>query len=177
MSDIILMAAEFAKRAHAGQFRKYNGLPYITHPCRVAGRMLVEGNTGLSSRGWAVAAAMLHDTVEDCGVTYDVLTEQFGSIVSDTVYWLTNPSKHLDLPRAKRKEIDRQHIARAPHVARTIKLLDRIDNLGDLGSADDDFIRLYCDESELLLLSLEGTDTALELELARLIDRLRLERA
>ncbi|MCH8149440.1 MAG: HD domain-containing protein [Planctomycetes bacterium] len=90
MDDLILKAAQLAKRAHAGQLRKYNRRPYIVHPARVAARtMLLDGVTPDE-----VAAAWLHDVIEDCNYTAeDLLAEGFSQFAVSLVVELTNPSK------------------------------------------------------------------------------------
>lgn len=68
------------------------------------------------------------------------------------VEYLTNPSKqHPNLSRAERKQMDREHLARASFGAQCIKLADRADNLREMTGASIAFKRLYCEESRLLL--------------------------
>ncbi len=64
---------EFATRAHAGQLRKYTRLPYIVHPAAV--ETIVRG---VPHDNAMLAAAWLHDVVEDCGVTLRKVIEEFG---------------------------------------------------------------------------------------------------
>jgi len=148
MTDLVKRAAEFAERAHRGQPRKYYNIPYIVHPARVAGmlaRMGVEEEV--------IAAAWLHDVLEDTPATYEELFHRFGQDVADLVRYLTNPSKQYPtrvLNRADRKKIDREHIGAAPREAQLIKLCDRLDNLLDMDGADTDFKTIYADESILL---------------------------
>lgn len=59
-------AARFARDAHKGQSRKYTGRPYIVHPMNVA--VLVKNHYTGPHYDEAIAAAWLHDVVEDCGV-------------------------------------------------------------------------------------------------------------
>ena len=163
--SLITEAREFATKAHEGQLRNYNGSPYILHPERVAkrfSRMAVATNS-------AIAAAWLHDVVEDCGVTGDEIGQRFGATVRDYVLELTNPSKGSPLNRAARKQIDREHIAGASKVAKTIKLIDRIDNLSEMQGCGDSFLAKYKEESRLLLDVLRGTDAELEAELESLL--------
>ncbi|MCL5459686.1 HD domain-containing protein, partial [Loigolactobacillus coryniformis] len=65
-SNVVLRAFRFADDAHYQQVRKYTGLAYITHPFRVA---LRAASLGMSED--CVVAAMLHDVVEDCGITLE----------------------------------------------------------------------------------------------------------
>ncbi len=169
--DLILRAARFAETAHRGQPRKYHGAPYIEHPGRVAARI---SRHRLATPS-LVAAAWLHDVLEDCPVTPEELITEFGMEVRELVGWLTNPSKaHPDLPRAQRKAIDRDHIAASRSGARLIKLADRADNLRDMRDAPTSFLRVYVPESEALLEVLAGTtDTELEQELREALSPLR----
>lgn len=143
--SLILRAAAFAARVHAGQRRKYTGLPYIVHPARVAGRVGVLPD----AKDEMVAAAYLHDVLEDTTTTAAEL-EQFGPQVTYYVKWLTNKSKGTGLSRAERKQMDREHLRGAPFEVKQIKLLDRIDNLSEIDDAPTDFKKLYVEESFLL---------------------------
>ena len=72
---IILKAAAFARRAHAGQRRKYNDRPYIVHPARVAGRVAAHPQATETM----VAAAFLHDVVEDTPHALDEVSAESDS--------------------------------------------------------------------------------------------------
>lgn len=168
MDSLIMRAARLACRCHAGQVRKYHGRPYIEHPARVAARaMFLEDSTPEE-----VAAAWLHDVLEDCAVTADDLrSEGIPESTIVLVQELTNPSQsHPHLRRRQRKEIDRQHLSHVSREAKRIKLIDRIDNLGDLQACDADFRGLYVAESVLLAKSLQGVDNVLLDELHRQIE-------
>ena len=158
MSNIILRAARFAAECHRGQKRKYHGGPYIEHPMRVAGRMAMrEGATED-----AVAAAWLHDVIEDCGIDPPKLEYHFGEAVMVLVVGLTNPSCGSKAPRAERKRMDREHIAAECWEVKVIKLLDRIDNLSEMGEDDPKFRDLYNRETVLLADAI-GRDVAPDL--------------
>lgn len=167
MPDMIILAAQFAAKCHEGQVRKYNGLPYITHPIRVAGRVATHP---IANRP-LVAAAFLHDVVEDCGISFEELDVRFGSVVAHYVGELTNTSKATGLKRAERKRFDRERIAIVSREAKIVKLIDRIDNLREI-NPDDGFCQLYAKESLLLLEVLKGVDDELENELFGLADSL-----
>lgn len=144
--QLIEHARAYATQAHDGQVRKYTGEPYINHPAEVA--QIVAGVDGSPEM---IAAAWLHDVVEDCGVTLEAIHYHFGAEVRSLVFWLTDASKPSDGSRAKRKQIDREHIAAAPAEAQTIKLADLISNTSSIVERDPGFARIYLEEKRLLL--------------------------
>jgi (p)ppGpp synthase/HD superfamily hydrolase len=144
--DLVPMARDFAERAHRGQVRKYTGEPYFNHVAEVAGLVT---NAGGSLR--MIAAAYLHDVVEDTPTTNNEISRVFGAVVGSYVYWLTDQSKPEDGNRATRKAIDRNHIRCAPKEAKTIKLADLISNTRTIVRYDPDFARVYLMEKRLLL--------------------------
>jgi (p)ppGpp synthase/HD superfamily hydrolase len=148
----------FAKRAHeaVGQTRKYTGEPCIVHPVAVA-----EIVKSVSHTPEMVAAALLHDTVEDTETTLHDIQHAFGSEVHELVYWLTDVSKLSDGTREMRKAIDRAHTAQAPAAAQTIKLADLIDNTKTISKHDPNFWRVYRREKQLLLEVLTKGDRSL----------------
>lgn len=146
--SVIIKAAEIAKDCHAGQLRKYTGRPYIEHPLRVAGHTTLVPGVNED----VIAAAWLHDVVEDCDISAEDLAKNISFPVMALVSELTNPSKAFPkLRRAARKEMDREHLARVSRWAKIIKLIDRIDNVRDMNGAEADFKRLYARESIALL--------------------------
>ncbi len=156
--NLIIEAAHLAALWHMWQTRKFTGRPYIEHPGRVAAR-ITRHPRALEE---LVAAAWLHDTVEDCGVTLDLIRDHVGERVAALVGELTNTSKAApDLNRAQRKALDRERIKGISPGAKFIKLADRADNLRELEHGSD-FTRLYVAESRLLLEVLAGTDGELE---------------
>jgi len=165
--NLMYAALNFAHKHHAGQVRKYGGAPFVTHPIRVCSRVMMLPDHTITM----CIAALLHDTVEDCeDVDLDVISSTFGARVCDLVRWLTNPSKQRgDLPRAERKELDRDHAAEAPREAKLIKLIDRIDNLREMDDAPDAFLAKYLGESKLLAEAIGDAGHGLQKELLDLI--------
>jgi (p)ppGpp synthase/HD superfamily hydrolase len=147
--DIVRKAQVYAMAAHAavGQRRKYTNEPYIVHPAEVA--KIVAGVPG--STPDMVAAAWLHDVVEDTGCTYTDIHMAFGADIAALVGWLTDVSKPEDGNRAVRKAIDREHTAAAPAEAQTIKLADLISNSRSIMAHDPEFARVYLAEKRALL--------------------------
>lgn len=154
---LIKKAAKFAAKAHGdiGHRRKYTNEPYIVHPAQVA--MMVSKFTDDVAM---IAAAWLHDTVEDTPVTIDDIRREFGDDVGDLVSDLSDVAKPEDGNRAARNEINRQHTAGASPRAKTIKLADLIDNTKSIVEHDHNFAIVYLKEKELLLEVLtEGDQT------------------
>ena len=145
---MVLEAKMFATAAHAavGQKRKYSGDDYIIHPQRVAA--IVEKHGGTDEM---IAAAWLHDTVEDTDVTPELITEMFGDEVASIVEGLTDVSLPSDGNRAKRKSIDRMHSASASTESQFVKCADIIDNSWDIAENDLSFAKVYKSEVFLLL--------------------------
>ncbi len=160
MEGMVQRSEALATEKHAGQVRKYNGFPYITHPRRIHNRVLGYAYTGMYGHTKALpfrrlymrAAAWLHDTLEDCDVTPEEIIAVSNEEVFGIVKELTNPSKqHPELNRKQRKTMDCEHIATVSWEAKTLKLFDRIDNLAEMDGANDSFVRKYAEESIDLL--------------------------
>ena len=106
MDDLIEKARIYAIGAHAriNQLRKYTRQPYDVHLKAVA-----ELVASVSDDEAMIAAAWLHDTVEDTPATFEDLEREFGADVMQLVNELTDVSRPGDGGRAARKAIDRQH--------------------------------------------------------------------
>jgi len=126
--------------------RKYTGEPYFNH-CRAVAR-LVQDHTNDDD---AVAAAFLHDVLEDTDVTHALLVSEFGPVIAQLVHEVTDQSKPEDGNREVRKAIDRAHLAKASPLGKAIKLADLIDNTGTIVAHDPKFAKAYLREKELLL--------------------------
>jgi len=156
----------FATKAHKGQVRKYTGEPYVNHPIAVAN--LIRGRAGVSE--YMIAAALLHDTVEDTDTTIEDIKREFGDIVAIFVDGLTDLSKPEDGNRATRKEIDRQHLAKGLPPVHTIKLADLIDNSKSIEEFDKDFSKVYMAEKKKLLEVLNCGDKDLCMQAKCIVD-------
>lgn len=141
MENLIMKARLAAKEAHDGQIRKYSGLPYFTHVEEVAN--IIESINGSNDM---VAAAYLHDIVEDTDWTHDRVREEFNATVAEYVYYLTNISIDSKEVRRIRKAMDRSHLKKAPIPAKTIKLADLKSNLRDIVDNDPKFAAVYFKE-------------------------------
>ena len=163
---LIDLARGFATAAHAAidQRRKYTGEPYICHPEAVA-RIV---RCALCSPAM-IAAAWLHDVVEDTHISQDVINTMFPAEVSILVDWMTDKTTISDGNRATRKGMERARWARAPADAQTIKLADAIDNCIDITQHDPAFSKVYVREMGLLLEVLTAGATSLRAQLAVLL--------
>ncbi len=137
----IKRAYEFAAQMHDGQFRA-SGEPYISHPVAVA---KIAAQMGLDTD--SICAALLHDTVEDCGskVNLDILKKQFGNDVAILVDGLT---KLVQIKFADKEEMHVENL-RKMFLAMSkdlrvifIKLCDRLHNMRTLGAKQDEKRRL-----------------------------------
>jgi (p)ppGpp synthase/HD superfamily hydrolase len=146
MSDLVQKAKEFATCAHEGQVRKYTGAPYIVHPVEV-----MEIVKTVKHDDTMLAAALLHDVVEDTKYTLDDIRAEFGEDVASLVEYLTDVSKLEDGNRETRKAKDREHSAGASASAQTVKLADLISNSLDIVKHDPNFAKIYMLEKFLLL--------------------------
>lgn len=153
--DLVERAREYAINAHKriDHRRKYTQHPYSVHLAAVA--KLVASVTDDPE---VIAAAWLHDVVEDTSATlYDIEVE-FGNGVATLVGDLTDVSKPSDGNRANRKAIDRQHLAHALPGAKTVKLADLIDNCQDICKNDKRFAKVFLEEMDPLLNVLQEGD-------------------
>ncbi len=110
MSDLVNRAIRFAKETHQriDHRRKYSNQPYSDHLEQVAKIVI-----SVTDDEEMIAAAWLHDVVEDTPATLDNIEHGFGASVAQLVRDLTDISKPNDGNRAVRKAIDREHLMRA----------------------------------------------------------------
>lgn len=149
---IVAIAAHNA----VGQRRKYTGAPYWVHCREVA--LMIERHVG---DGLLVAAAWMHDVLEDTQTTANDLREMFPA---QTVLWVievTDVAKPEDGNRAARMAINRAHLAKASTGGKSIKLADLISNTRTISEFDPNFARVYLEEKALLLPLLRGGNEAL----------------
>ena len=118
-------ALRFATEAHKGQIRKYSNEPYINHPIRVAKTMKAHGFDH-----HVQAAALLHDTIEDCGVKAETIEKKFGSHVARMVVGLSDLPKDAG-NREFRAAANHERLGKESHEVQSIKCADTIDNAPD----------------------------------------------
>lgn len=141
-------ARRYATQAHAaaGQRRKYTDEPYIVHPAAV-----VELVRSITDNPVLLAAAWLHDTVEDTTTTLSDIENHFGNDVAMLVEMLTNTAPQSAGNRTERKMAHFRHTAQASPDAQTIKLADIIDNTRSIVRFDPHFARVYLIEKRCKL--------------------------
>jgi (p)ppGpp synthase/HD superfamily hydrolase len=128
MTPLIQRAISFAARVHRHQLRKDGATPYVAHPVRVAFTLLM--TFGIDDEQ-TLAAAVLHDTIEDTTTDFDDLAAEFGPEVARYVAALTKDSR---LPEEEREKVFFDVLDRAPWQVRAIKMADVYDNLLDGGN-------------------------------------------
>lgn len=148
MTELVDKAILFATQAHGriDQRRLYTGQPYDAHLRAVAGIVAT-----VTDDQELIAAAWLHDVVEDTPATFDELEREFGVAVMRLVAEVTDISRPSDGNRATRRAMDREHLAQASARGMTIKLADLIDNCADICRHDERFGRTFLREMEALL--------------------------
>ena len=130
-TDMVLRALQFAIHRHAGQSRRGTGLPYITHPIGVS--YLVAQFKQSKHLQELVAAAILHDVLEDTDTTYAEIEETFTPLVASLVLELT--SDPVEIRKVGKSEYLKRKMLAMSSYALTIKLADRLHNLSDRPTA------------------------------------------
>ena len=126
-NQLILKAAHFAAQKHRDQRRKDNDTsPYINHPISVAKIISEIGNVDDPE---VLAAALLHDTIEDTKTTIEELLDNFGERVCSLVQEVTDD---ITLPKLERKQRQIDHAKEISRDAAIIKLGDKIANVTDI---------------------------------------------
>lgn len=166
--DLVDRARRYAEQAHNAidHRRKYSGRPYTEHLARVAARV-----EQVTHDPVAVAAAWLHDVVEDTPSSHAEIEREFGLRVAELVNALTDVDKDFG-SRGTRKEADRARLAQAPALAHTVKLADLMDNAVDIARNDPDFARVFLREMGAVLDVLTRGDPQLLAEARTLHARL-----
>jgi (p)ppGpp synthase/HD superfamily hydrolase len=130
-APVVERAMRLAASSHEAQRRKGTDVPYVTHLAHVA---LILSRSGFDDDD-ILAAALLHDAVEDTELTHDDIVQRFGTTIAKLVSAVSEVKHDEDgvaLPWRHRKE---EHVARLRHepiAARAITLADKIHNVGTL---------------------------------------------
>lgn len=123
MDSLIDTALAFAARAHAGQTRKATDIPYIVHPVSVMLILMEAGETDPE----LLAAALLHDTVEDTAVTLAQIQEAFGKRIAEMVEGCSEPDRNDTWEARKQHTV--AYLRTAPRAVRLITAADKLHNL------------------------------------------------
>lgn len=147
---LLAQAERFASLRHDGHVRKYTGARYFDHLQAVVDILRGAGVTDTP----ILAAAYLHDVVEDSKATFHEVRERFGDDVTRLVYWLTDLATAKDGKRATRVMLSCERLAWAPKPAKLIKLADLIDNTADIAAHDKRFAMVYIPEKQQTLVAM-----------------------
>jgi GTP diphosphokinase / guanosine-3',5'-bis(diphosphate) 3'-diphosphatase len=169
----ILNAVRFAADKHRAQRRKgAEEIPYVNHPIEVAELLWRVGGVRSVS---VLAAAILHDTLEDTDATPEELDREFGAEVRRLVEEVTDDKS---LPKQRRKELQVEHAPHKSAGAKAVKLGDKICNVRDVAFSPPaewpvERRREYLDWSERVVAGLRGTNPALEAHFDEMLARAR----
>lgn len=146
--ELVIKAYDFAKEKHGDKKRGWSDLPYFSHPKYVA--RIVDQMTNDPEM---VAAALLHDVIEDCKVTYEELLTLFGKRVADLVLEVSNK-----IPNGISKSIYMvQKMLDLSDDGLVLKLCDRYHNIlfleGD--KVPIDFISKYYKETRMMMVTVK----------------------
>jgi guanosine-3',5'-bis(diphosphate) 3'-pyrophosphohydrolase len=161
-TGLILEALRFAAWKHRDQRRKGpKSVPYINHPIDLANVLWFDGRV---RDPVVLAAAILHDTIEDTETTPDELRGAFGAVVADVVQEVTDVTW---LRKRARKKLQVARAARSSRRARLIKLADKICNLRDIKAHPPrdwppERQREYFDWAKSVVDEIRGTNARLE---------------
>jgi (p)ppGpp synthase/HD superfamily hydrolase len=166
MNDLraVLEAADTAARWHCHQRRKGDAEePYINHLVEVA-RLVADATDG--SDPDLVIAALLHDSIEDCGINAAEIGDRFGSDVAALVVAVTDDKA---LPKQTRKQLQIDHAPGLSARAKVLKQADKTSNLRALGASPPrgwpvERKREYIAWSRAVVAGTRGTNAWLEAE-------------
>ena len=128
--ELVVRATQYAAEMHIGQFRKSDkNVPYLNHPIDAMCKLVEIGHVEDAE---VLAAAVLHDTVEDCkhhGASIETIQKLFGERVAGLVAEVTDDKA---LGKAERKRLQIEHAPHKSKGAMLIKMADKLSNLGDM---------------------------------------------
>jgi (p)ppGpp synthase/HD superfamily hydrolase len=154
---VIERAKKFATEAHLTQVRKYTNEPYVVHTSEVADIV--------STLTWAteemIAAAHLHDVLEDQPQFSEALYNTFPPAVTDMVECLTDHEKTPGINRYTRKKFDVIRLSKSSREVQTIKCADYISNTKSIVQHDLGFAAVYIPEIRWSLINLTKADDRL----------------
>lgn len=152
--NIYMKAADFAAHAHREQVRRYTGRPYVEH-CRAVADLVSTKTQDLD----VLAAAVLHDVLEDTATGFSLLEREFGTRVAGLVAELTDKyttALYPSMSRALRKEAERDRLSKTSAEARLIKWADLTDNAPSIMEHDPKFAVVYLREASELFAAIKA---------------------
>lgn len=160
-SAFVLHALAFAAEKHKLQRRKGNeGIPYINHCIRVANCI---AKYATEYDDFLLAAAILHDTVEDTDTTEEELIDNFGEKVAAIVLEVTDD---MTLTKMSRRKLQVQHASSLSAPAKKLKIADKTCNIKDLMNYSIDWDNQrkldYVEWAKAVVDQVRGTDIKLE---------------
>jgi hypothetical protein len=175
-NEILDKIRSFADAAHGSQIRKYSKERYINHPVRV-----METCREYTQDLPVLAAALLHDVLEDTKVTrqelnkflISVMGTGLATITHHLVVELTDVYIKPDYPllnRRTRRTKEAERLGGVSPEAQMIKYADIIDNVVDISRQDTDFALVYIRESKQLLQQIDKGDPALYQRAIQIVD-------
>ena len=159
--ETVLRAAAFAAEKHRNQRRKdEEASPYINHPIQLAHILVQERIEDVE----VLAAALLHDTIEDTNTSLEELEIVFGYEIAGIVAECTDDKT---LSKLERKQAQIDHASHISHKARLVKLADKIANVNDIHDAPPagwslERKREYFDWAKKVVDQMRGTHVTLE---------------
>lgn len=162
--DLVTKAAMIAHRCHIDQKRKHNNSPYFTH-CAMVSYLVSTVADHLQYPNRTIAAAYLHDVVEDGHMTLYNVAEELDPYISVLVRQLTKVSSPDDGDRGARFKVDLAHLMKASHDAKVIKLADISHNLETIVSDDAGFSLVYLPEKIATLRAIKSETNSAPLPL------------
>lgn len=142
-NSLLEKALLFAINAHNGQSRKGDKLPYIIHPLSVA--MTLREVKESKNIILLLIVCILHDVVEDCGISLETIAKEFGYAVASLVEELTLDKSCYETI-GKTKYLC-QEVLKMSNYALCIKLADRLNNIRDMKKMTSGFIKKYVPET------------------------------
>lgn len=164
MSNLEKRAAIFARKAHGDQVRKYTGEPYVVHTQEVAAIVASVGGTPEM-----IAAAHLHDVLEDTPTTAAEIEAAFGPTIARLVEALSDQVSLSLGNRTVRKRAESDRLAACSAEVQTIKLADIISNTLSITKHDPGFAKVYVPECRYLAERMVDGDAALRARALRLL--------
>ena len=155
-SPLVSRAMAYAEAAHGkdGQVNKYTGEPYVNHVIEV-----MQIVSSVPHTDEMLAAALLHDTIEDTSVTREDIDREFGATIAELVMELTDQCHTGN--RAERKKAESRRLGTVSREAQTIKLADLISNSRSIVRYDPGYAKVFLREKAQVLAAMVSGDASL----------------